>query len=526
MTPRLTPGTTIDGLTVRRRIGAGGSGITYLVRNSRIGRDECMKVVPASLGADDKALWGEARKAGTLGIPGVITVFSAGRIEGASWFTMEYSPYGDLRSATHKLLPPESSPKDRLTLTLSLLNDVATTLDALHSLTPPMIHGDIKPGNILVFDGADGHPHAKLADFGLAEAYEQLTDSTTTPAPVSGTLPYLAPERFHGAPPSPDADRYAFACSAFELLTGHQAFNANTETQDQDLSDPIATYRSLHVNQQRPAPGSIRSNLGKSDEVFTSALSLNPADRPPTAVEFQSRLAKALGAHTENRTRNAQRAGLLVGGALIAATTLASIFIVNDQTSNPAPSPGVEFDDASLPIDQGCPQRNFVSGKSIPNEEDIANYRSILNIDLPDHCIYSPSPDTIGQYNQGGGFIMLYVFNSSDGETTLKRKEATDQLLNHSGAQESRRLTIFSSRHKAQVNFRFATDLAGLNPDDPTFESSACTLSSQDEVLTVLQVNHGFAPNQGSAVGDGTDQRSQTCGAATQLVENWMDATA
>ena len=526
MTPRLVPGTTIDGLTVRRRIGAGGSGITYLVHNSRIGRDECMKVIPASLSADEMALWAEARKVGAFGIPGVVTIFSAGHIENASWFTMEYAPHGDLRGAVHKLLPHSASPKERFSLALSLLNDIAIALDTLHSLSPPMIHGDIKPGNILVFNGADGRPQAKLADFGLTDAYEALKDPTTTPAPVSGTLPYLAPERFHGAPPSPDADRYAFACSAFELLTGHRAFDTRNGTRHLGITDQISAYRELHINQHRPTPGSFCSNLRKADRVFATALSLNPDDRPPTAVEFQRKLAAALGIQTGSRAKVAKRAGFVAGGAMIATIALASTLILNGQGSNLDPSRTDEFNDASLPIDRGCPQDNYLSGGAPPKKEDIDKHLSLLNIDLPDHCIYSPSLDAINQYNAGNGFIMIYVFNSDDEQTIQERNTILDRLLNNSDAQETRKFNIFSSRHSAQVNFRFATDLRDLDPDDPTADSSACTLSSQDEVLTVLQVNHGFAPNYGSAVGDGTDQRSQTCGAATQLVETWMDATA
>ena len=90
-----------------------------------------------------------------------------------------------------------------------LLGQLLDGLVAVHELG--VVHGDVKPGNLLVRDAAV--PHLLLADFGVA-------GRSGRPAPVSGTPSYLAPERLGGAPPDPSQDVYAAGLVARRLLAG------------------------------------------------------------------------------------------------------------------------------------------------------------------------------------------------------------------------------------------------------------------------------------------------------------------
>ena len=528
MNVRLSPGDEIDGLTIRRRIGAGGSGTAYLVHNTRISRDECMKVLSPSehdRGGSEQP-WEEARRASATGIAGVVTVFSAGHVGDAPWFTMEYAPYGDLRGAVNRALPPGASARDRLELTMSLLGDAAEALDQLHSLKVPLVHGDVKPGNILVFAGTDESLEAKLADFGLAAALEPEAGAPWAVAPVSGTLPYLAPERFQGEPPSPAADRYALACTAYELLTGQQAFRPSHPFPSTDSASRISMYRNAHVAVQRPRPGMIDPTLAKADEVFDAALSVDPSRRPSSAREFHRRLAASL------RIRGHRAAGgprskvpILAGAAVVSIAALiigGSVLMRPSDSSAPEEVPAEE---RALPIALGCPQKDYLRGEvSRGRDSDLTEkYRPIIAPSLPDNCIFAPDQSSLKFENSSSdeATTMIYIFNSPDAETTDLREEALHKTVE--GMNMTREsLQILTAKDMASLTATFRTDVPGFVPGSPGAKSSTCALSSSTGVLTILQVNHGLDPENGYRVGDGRDQKSQACGAAKQLLAEWM----
>lgn len=544
MNDRLVPGSSIDGLTVKRRIGSGGSGIAYLVHNNRIGRDECLKILPRENGSVEFLKWEEARHASSTGIPGVVTVFTAGQFENTPWFTMEYAPHGDLRGALSRLLPINSQPQQRLELIIALLEDVAVALDQLHSLDTAVVHGDVKPQNILVFDGHHGRYQAKLADFGLAAIHDASFPDASSSTPVSGTLPYLAPERFYGTAPSPATDRYAFACTAFELITGHQAFSPDDSSKELDATAKISLYRELHTNPQRPAPSSNNPALSKADPVFAAALSIDPSARPATATEFHRRLATSLRLPTRHSRKTPIRKTLVLTGVTL--VTLLILFGVtfalyrnvsthsDTQVSQPAPpeTPQIK-DDQPLPIDMGCPTKAYFGlDNSLSNTSELREeYATQIAPNLPEKCIIIPELNSISgslspnKTDNKYPTVVLFVFNSEDSQTQEMRNFALEKTV--TGPDMTKEATqIIGSKTTAEMMATYRIEVLDLNPDEPAQKSSTCALSSDEETLTVLQINYGLDLKGSYQVGDGKTAKSQACGAASELVSTWMTDTS
>lgn len=106
---------------------------------------------------------------------------------------------------------------------LRLLGQIASALWAVHQAG--MVHRDVKPHNVLIWDGGDGDEHAFLTDFGIAKALSESRHLTGL-GPV-GTPAYMAPEVCLGGSASPASDQYSLACLAFELLCGELPFDSS-----------------------------------------------------------------------------------------------------------------------------------------------------------------------------------------------------------------------------------------------------------------------------------------------------------
>ena len=97
------------------------------------------------------------------------------------------------------------------------IGDVSSGLAYLHALEPPIIHQDIKPGNVLI----DDNLNYSITDFGIS-AKSGKSDSSFEDEERSGTLAYMAPERYHeGSEPSPASDIWAFGATLYEIITGN-----------------------------------------------------------------------------------------------------------------------------------------------------------------------------------------------------------------------------------------------------------------------------------------------------------------
>ncbi|MEZ4320076.1 MAG: tetratricopeptide repeat protein [Myxococcota bacterium] len=217
------------------RIGVGGGGEVWSGMHVRQGVPVAVKVITADRARDEKyqqAFENEVRAVAGLDHPGIVTVLDYGIVDaeaekrsngqivsGAPYLAMELAERGSLRQA---LLPLTF---DDLRLWLLWLLDI---LGHAHALG--VIHRDLKPGNVLVFEhpavpgDADGASRLRLTDFGLAHA----TDGGSVLKGTAGTPIFMAPEQFRGRwrEFGPPTDLYALGCMAYTLAAGTTPFRA------------------------------------------------------------------------------------------------------------------------------------------------------------------------------------------------------------------------------------------------------------------------------------------------------------
>jgi len=200
---------------VLRRLGMGGMATVWLAEDERLGRPVAIKRLHTDAPkASLRRFRNEARLGATLSHPGFVAVYDTAVTEEGALIAMEYIDGTSLAELAggRRMRPARALP---------ILRAVAEALD--HAHRQGVVHRDVKPGNILV--GEDGV--VKLADLGIARAVGAT--QITSEGNVVGTLPYMAPERLSGdARGGPEADIYALAAVAHELLAGRPPVEATT----------------------------------------------------------------------------------------------------------------------------------------------------------------------------------------------------------------------------------------------------------------------------------------------------------
>jgi Tol biopolymer transport system component len=207
-------------------VGAGGMGEVFRARDARLGRDVAVKVLPEELAKDPDRLRRfekEARAAGLLQHPNLLTVFDTGVHEGTPYVVFELLEGQTLRQA---LGPGPLAPLRAV----ELGRQIAQGLAAAHE--KGLVHRDLKPENLfLTRDGG-----LKILDFGLAKldsraglgADEASTTSGTEDGTVLGTTGYMSPEQVRGQPADARSDIFSFGSVLYEMLSGRRAFEGAT----------------------------------------------------------------------------------------------------------------------------------------------------------------------------------------------------------------------------------------------------------------------------------------------------------
>jgi tRNA A-37 threonylcarbamoyl transferase component Bud32 len=158
---------------------------------------------------------------------------------------------------------------------LQLLGQVADAIDFAHAAG--VVHGDVKPGNVLVGDG----DVAYLTDFGLATA---VSGSSATASPT--TIDYSAPERLRGESASARADVYALACVLYECITGAVPYDYET----------AAAVVGGHLFDRPPRPSRVVPGMpAELDELLARGLAKDPAERPASARQLVDAAESTLG---------------------------------------------------------------------------------------------------------------------------------------------------------------------------------------------------------------------------------------
>ncbi len=197
----LPRGTRVGHFELQQPLGAGGMGVVYLAFDSRLDRQVALKCV-RDRRTEPQQLLTEARLMAQLAHPNVVSVYDVLEAHGQLFIAMELVPGRTLRQW--------SSSKRTWQQVVDCFLAAGEGLSAAHEAG--IVHGDVKPANILV--GND--ERVRVTDFGLASAGAAEPDGT----PLRGTEAYLAPEQRAGAPCDRQCDQYAFAVSLHETLFG------------------------------------------------------------------------------------------------------------------------------------------------------------------------------------------------------------------------------------------------------------------------------------------------------------------
>jgi serine/threonine-protein kinase len=279
-------GSTIGGYQVHDLIGRGAMGSVYRGYHEPLDRIVAIKVLH-SLAVDPTSaerFKREARAIAQLRHPNILSVFDFGEVDGVPFMVVEYMPGGSLAEAIRPGDRPSGAD------VVALLKGIAAGLDHAHGAG--IVHRDVKPGNVLL--SRDDSP--VLADFGLAKMLEQASMSMS--GFVAGTPSYMAPEQANGHLVGPEADRYALAIMAYELLTGRLPF----------VAEGVLEVIYLHVNAAPQAPSTVRPGLPEAvDSVLLTGLRKDPAQRWRSCTEMVDALAVALGLESPIATLKLRR---------------------------------------------------------------------------------------------------------------------------------------------------------------------------------------------------------------------------
>src|SRR5438128_217990 len=225
----LVAGTRLGAYEILSAIGAGGMGEVYRARDTKLGRDVALKVIPDTFALDPDRLarfQREAQVLASLNHPHIAAIYG-------------FEDSGETHALVLELVEGETL-ADRIARgaipldeALPIARQIAEALEAAHE--QGIIHRDLKPANIKVtVDGV-----VKVLDFGLAKLAERsgsptsdlsLSPTITSPAMMTGagvllgTAAYMSPQQAKGRPADKRSDIWAFGCVLYEMLTGTRAF--------------------------------------------------------------------------------------------------------------------------------------------------------------------------------------------------------------------------------------------------------------------------------------------------------------
>ncbi len=315
----LSSGSKLGPYEVLAPLGAGGMGEVWRAKDSRVGRNVALKVLPEELFADEERrtrFEREARILASLSHPGIAVLYSFEEIAGRHVLAMELVEGETLRQRISEGALPVRKAVD-------LGAQIARGLAAAHE--SGIVHRDLKPENVVLTK--DGR--AKILDFGLARqrtvAGEEDTRSptlarATDAGTLLGTVGYMAPEQVRGEPADARSDIFAFGCVLHEMLTGSRAFKGSSavETMNAILKEEPASP---------DPPGKVPAEL---ERLVRHCLEKNPAERFQSARDLAFDLEALAGSSASGRaapsaTSRAPRrwvpaAALALGIAAVAAS--------------------------------------------------------------------------------------------------------------------------------------------------------------------------------------------------------------
>ncbi len=355
MSGTISPNTTIAQYTIVFKIGEGGMGEVYRARDTKLGRDVAIKVLPASLSENTERLnrfEQEAQAAGALNHPNILVIHHIGVHDGAPYIVSELLEGETLRERMNG-----TAMTQRKAIDYAL--QIARGLAAAHE--KGIVHRDIKPDNIFVTN--DGR--VKILDFGLAKLTAAITASesqtdvptrkvNTDPGTVMGTVGYMSPEQLRGQITDARSDIFSFGAVFYEMLSGKRAFQRNSmaETMSAILKEDPPDLSTTNAAISPALERVVQHSLEKAPEQrFHSASDLAFAIEALSGSSIDSdarttALSTAVG-RTKRKVLNISRLWVIISAILTLGLIGLAAFVVLRPTHN-EPLPVVRFDVAPL----------------------------------------------------------------------------------------------------------------------------------------------------------------------------------
>jgi eukaryotic-like serine/threonine-protein kinase len=288
----LSPGVRLGPYEILDAIGAGGMGEVYRAKDTRLGRDVAIKVLPTRLAENSEAkqrFEREARAVSSLSHVNICPLFDVGSQDGVDYLVMEYLEGETLAKRLEKG-PLKMDEVQRIGI------EIAEALEKAHR--QGIVHRDLKPGNVMLTKAG-----AKLMDFGLAKpsmgmtaASDLMTPSgptmsvaalTSAATPLTqkgmivGTFQYIAPEVLQGKAADARSDIFSLGCVLFEMATGKRAFEGKSQ---------LSVFTAILENEP-PLVGSLQPVAPKAlDEIVKNCLTKDPEERISTAHDVKLQL--------------------------------------------------------------------------------------------------------------------------------------------------------------------------------------------------------------------------------------------
>jgi tetratricopeptide (TPR) repeat protein len=321
----LQPGTRLGNFEVLGPLGKGGMGEVYRARDTHLGRDVAIKVLPEAFAKDPARairFEREARLLAAVNHAGIAAIYGAEEFDSIPCIVMELVPGETLaEKMTRGALPREEA--------LGLARQIAEALEAAHE--KGVVHRDLKPANIKVTP--DGK--VKVLDLGLAKVMEapapgdQSSFPTqaieeTRPGVVLGTLEFMSPEQARGKPVDKRTDIWAFGCVLFEMLSGRRPFAGETPS---DVITAVLSAEPDWAALPRTTPLPIR-------ELLIRCLQKDAVRRLRDIGEARIEIGQSLLGGPREIPAKASLAGLrarpalLAAGAIVLAAALAGGWLI------------------------------------------------------------------------------------------------------------------------------------------------------------------------------------------------------
>ncbi len=337
----LAAGTKLGPYEILSPIGAGGMGEVYKARDTRLGRDVAIKVLPSHLSENPELKQRfdrEAKAISQLTHPHICTLYDVGSQDGVEYLVMELLEGETLADRLGK----GALPRDQV---LRCGIEITEALEKAHRAG--IIHRDLKPGNIMLTKSG-----VKLLDFGLAKMATapllpaEASSLPTQGAPnqpltergtVMGTFQYMAPEQLEGAEADARTDIFALGTVLYEMATGRKAFTGKSR---------VSLIGSI-LKDEPPLISSIQPMTPPAlDHLVQTCLAKEPDDRFQTAhdVKLQLKWIAEGGSQTGgpgvvvSRRKSRERVAWGISAALFGVTALLGFGYIRRSPASPHPT--------------------------------------------------------------------------------------------------------------------------------------------------------------------------------------------